>query len=97
MTLHAFVTSDTAYIKREEQIKFKKCLLPFSSKSSVFPFCCFKIKSKINTTITFSVVLHVCENLSVTLRKADRVRVFKNRMVRNVCVKAQGADEDTWG
>jgi len=42
------------------------------------------IKIKIHKTIILSVVLHGCENWSLTLREEHRLRVFENRLLRKI-------------
>jgi hypothetical protein len=41
-----------------------------------------KIKIRIYKTIILPVVMHGCENWSLTLREEHRLRVFENRVLR---------------
>jgi hypothetical protein len=42
------------------------------------------VKVKINKTIILPVVLYECETWSLTLRKVNRLTVFKNRVLRRI-------------
>ena len=44
------------------------------------------IKVKIHRTIILPVVLCECENWPLILSEDRRLRVFENRMLRNICV-----------
>jgi hypothetical protein len=57
-------------------IQSKIFCLPFSYKK--------KLKIKIYKTVILSVVLYGCETWSLALREAHRMRVFENRVLRNV-------------
>ena len=59
-------------------------MLSFGAESSVFQFFIQNLKIKIQRTIILPVVLHGCENWSLTLREERRLRVFENRMLRRI-------------
>jgi hypothetical protein len=79
--LHARINS--------EQIKSGKCLIPFSPEFAAFPF----VSKNINATL--HVALNKCETWSLTITEEHRLRVFKNRVLREVfqCMKEEVTGE----
>jgi hypothetical protein len=59
-------------------------LLSFSPKYFVFPSHIKNLKIKIYKTVILPVVLYVCETWSLTLREEQRLRVFENRVLREI-------------
>jgi hypothetical protein len=60
-------------------------LLLFSPKSFVFPSHIKKnLKIKIKETVILPVVLYGCETWSLSLREEHRLRVFENRVLRQI-------------
>jgi hypothetical protein len=59
-------------------------LLPFSSESFVFQFAIRNIKINIYRNVILPVVLYGCGTGSPTLREEHRLRVFENRVLRNI-------------
>jgi hypothetical protein len=48
------------------------------------PVSCQKTKIKLYKTVMLPVVLYGCETWSLTLREEHRLRVFENRVLRNI-------------
>jgi hypothetical protein len=67
----------------KEKIKFRKCLLSYSSEYFVFPST-YKVKLKITKTIILSVVLYEYETWSLMLRDEHRLRVLENREMKRI-------------
>jgi hypothetical protein len=65
-------------------IKFRECLLSFSSRSFVFLSHLKKLKTKIYKTVILPVILYGCETWSLTLREEHRLKVFENRVLRRI-------------
>jgi hypothetical protein len=65
-------------------IKFRECLLSFSSISFVSPSHIRKLKIKIYETVILPVVLYGCGTWSLTLREGQRLRAFENRVLRRI-------------
>jgi hypothetical protein len=59
-------------------------LLPFCAEYFVFQFAIQSIKIKIYISVTLAVVLYGCETWSLTLREERRLRVFENRVLREI-------------
>jgi hypothetical protein len=58
-------------------------LLPFSPEPFVFSSAKI-VKIRIYKTIILPVVLYECETWALILRKAHRLRVFENRVLRRI-------------
>jgi hypothetical protein len=54
------------------------------------------IKIKIHRTVVFPIVFYGCETWSVTLREKNRLRVFENRMLRNIFVPKSDEVTGEW-
>jgi len=61
------------------QIKFRECLLPFSSDRI---FCLHSKNLKIKKMLPL--VLYGSETWSLTVREEHRLKVFKNRVLRRI-------------
>jgi len=77
------------YLKNQkslhEEIKIKlKSLLSFDT--DLLSLVCYpkNVKIKIYRIVILPVVLYGCETWSPTLRKKSRLRVFKNRVLREI-------------
>jgi hypothetical protein len=62
---------------------FRECLLPFGPELFSNLLSNSK-KIKIRRTIILPVVLYGCETWSVTLREEHRLKVFENRVLREI-------------
>jgi hypothetical protein len=61
-----------------------KYLLSFCAESFAFSLLSTNINTKIYRTIILPVVLYGCETWSLTLQDEHRLRVFENRVLRNI-------------
>jgi hypothetical protein len=59
-------------------------LLPFGPEPSVFSVAVEELKIRIYKTIILSVLLYGCETWSLTLREEHRLRVFENKVLREI-------------
>jgi hypothetical protein len=66
------------------QMDGRECLLSFGAESFVFHLAIQILKIKIYRTIILPVVLYECETSSLILREEHRLRVFGNRVLRNI-------------
>jgi hypothetical protein len=76
-------------------IKFRECLLLFSTKSFVYPSHIKNLKIKIYKTVILPVVLYGCETWSLTLREEHRLRVIENRVLRRI-FGPKREDDGSW-
>jgi len=67
-----------------EQIKFRKCLLPFGPKCFVFSFIVYEYKNKIHRTIILPATVCWCKISCFTLREGHILRVFDNNRVLKI-------------
>jgi hypothetical protein len=51
-----------------------------------------KLKIKTYKTVILPVVLYGCDTLSITLREEHKLRVFENRVLREILVPEKGED-----
>jgi hypothetical protein len=65
-------------------------LLSSGARSFVFQYAIQNINIKIHRTVTVP-VLYGCKTWSLTLREKSRLRVFKNRVLRNIFGPKKGA------
>jgi hypothetical protein len=71
--------------KNQQQPEVRECLLSIiQCRIFCLPVCYPKIKIKIYGTIILPVVLYKCESWSLTLREEHRLRMFKNKMLREI-------------
>jgi hypothetical protein len=81
-------------IKR--RLNSRECLLLFSPKSFfVFLSHIKKLKIKIYKTVILPLVLYGCETWSLALREEHRLRVFENRVLRNIC-RPKRKEDGSW-
>ena len=59
-------------------------MLSFGAEYFVFQFAVQKYKFKIYRTVVLPVVLYACETWSLTFREERRLRLFENRVLREV-------------
>jgi hypothetical protein len=70
--------------KYKEQIDVRECLLSFGEKFLSFALLSKNVKIKIYRTTILPVVLYGCETWSLKLREEDWLRVFDNRVLKNI-------------